>query len=210
MQNTYLCHHGTPKMRWYHRRYQNYDGTYTEEGKARRRKGDGNSIYISKKVRATDVSSDDSDEVPARRRKYDDPNSLDDKELQRRVNRAQNVQQYNRLYKENDDGVDLNEFSNSLNTFGKATSNLSKIEKSRQNTKQKSNPRLDLSDMDDKELQRRIQRELNERQYNNLFNPPEPVKVSKGRETLSNILEVVGPLAATTASVISIYNMIKK
>ena len=34
-----LAHHGIKDMHWGERRYQNYDGTYTEEGKERRRKG---------------------------------------------------------------------------------------------------------------------------------------------------------------------------
>ena len=33
-----LSHYGTKNMHWHERRYQNYDGTWTEEGKARRRK----------------------------------------------------------------------------------------------------------------------------------------------------------------------------
>jgi len=46
MSNYYLTkedclkHYGTPGMKWYHRLYQNADGTYTELGKARRRLGD--------------------------------------------------------------------------------------------------------------------------------------------------------------------------
>ncbi len=33
----FLIHSGIKDQKWYHRRYQNYDGTYTEEGKARKR-----------------------------------------------------------------------------------------------------------------------------------------------------------------------------
>lgn len=33
----YIAHDGTAGMKWYNRRYQNADGTWTEEGKARRR-----------------------------------------------------------------------------------------------------------------------------------------------------------------------------
>lgn len=39
MQYTYLCHHGVKGQKWGQRRYQNEDGTLTEEGKARY--GDG-------------------------------------------------------------------------------------------------------------------------------------------------------------------------
>lgn len=40
MEKNELTHWGIPKMKWGVRRYQNEDGTYTEEGKARRRKDD--------------------------------------------------------------------------------------------------------------------------------------------------------------------------
>lgn len=39
--NDVIAHYGTKGQKWGLRRYQNTDGTYTEEGKARRRKGDG-------------------------------------------------------------------------------------------------------------------------------------------------------------------------
>ena len=37
----YLAHFGIPGMKWGQRRFQNEDGTYTEEGKRRRRIGEG-------------------------------------------------------------------------------------------------------------------------------------------------------------------------
>lgn len=38
MSEKYIMHYGIPKMKWGVRRFQNADGTYTEEGKKRRRK----------------------------------------------------------------------------------------------------------------------------------------------------------------------------
>lgn len=38
MTTQYICHHGIPRQEWGKRRYQNYDGTLTEEGKLRYRK----------------------------------------------------------------------------------------------------------------------------------------------------------------------------
>lgn len=36
----YLAHHGVKGMRWGVRRYQNYDGSYTQKGLERYRKAD--------------------------------------------------------------------------------------------------------------------------------------------------------------------------
>jgi hypothetical protein len=38
MSEKYIMHYGIPKQKWGIRRFQNADGTYTEEGKRRRRK----------------------------------------------------------------------------------------------------------------------------------------------------------------------------
>ena len=38
MENDYLYHHGIKGQKWGVRRYQNYDGTYTQKGLARRQK----------------------------------------------------------------------------------------------------------------------------------------------------------------------------
>lgn len=38
LTDEYLAHHGIKGQKWYHRRYQNYDGSYTEAGKKRYRK----------------------------------------------------------------------------------------------------------------------------------------------------------------------------
>lgn len=35
MDNNYLAHYGIPRQEWYHRRFQNYDGSLTPEGRIR-------------------------------------------------------------------------------------------------------------------------------------------------------------------------------
>ena len=64
--------------------------------------------------------------------------------------------------------------------------------------------RMDLSNMTDKEMRDRINRELLERQYNNLFAEPNEPKISKGREYVKNSLEVAGGVLAVTSSALSI------
>lgn len=72
--------------------------------------------------------------------------------------------------------------------------------------KSRSNTRLDLSKMSDKELRDQINRELLERQYNDVFNPP---KVNKGRETASRILETTGDVLVVAGSAVGLALSIK-
>lgn len=67
--------------------------------------------------------------------------------------------------------------------------------------------RMDLSKMSDKEMRDQINRELLERQYNDVFNP---VKVSKGRETAGKALEVAGNVLAVGSSALAIALAIKE
>lgn len=64
--------------------------------------------------------------------------------------------------------------------------------------------RMDLSNMTEKEMRDRINRELLERQYNNLFAPQSEPKISKGRECVKQALEIGGGVLAVTSSALSI------
>lgn len=66
---------------------------------------------------------------------------------------------------------------------------------------------LDLSNMSDKELRDQINRAFLEKQYNDMFNPPQ---VSKGREYASEILETTGSVLAITGSALTIALSIRK
>lgn len=50
-----LYHYGTPRMKWGVRRYQNEDGTLTEAGKARYRKGFGERVKKLKNLQAKEA-----------------------------------------------------------------------------------------------------------------------------------------------------------
>lgn len=67
--------------------------------------------------------------------------------------------------------------------------------------------KLDLSSMSDKELREKINRELMERQYNDLYNPK---TVSKGREVTTAVLNAVGTGLTLTASSLGIALAIKE
>lgn len=85
------------------------------------------------------------------------------------------------------------------------------LKKLEQTTTPKSTPKkLDLSEMTDKELRDRINRELLEQQYNKLFADTSPQQVSKGRAILQDTLDVAGSVLAITGSVLSIALAIKK
>lgn len=67
--------------------------------------------------------------------------------------------------------------------------------------------RMDLSNMSDKEMREKINRELLERQYNDVFNPK---KVSKGKERVDRTLEVAGTVLGVTSSALGIALAIKE
>lgn len=67
-------------------------------------------------------------------------------------------------------------------------------------------PKMDLSNMTDKEMRDQINRAILERQYNDTFAPQ---KVSKGREFASNALEIAGSTLAITSSALGIALAIK-
>ena len=67
-------------------------------------------------------------------------------------------------------------------------------------------PKMDLSNMTDKEMRDQINRAILERQYNDMFAPQ---KVSKGREFVSDALEIAGSTLAITSSALAIASAIK-
>lgn len=68
--------------------------------------------------------------------------------------------------------------------------------------------RLDVSNMSDKELREKINRELLERQYSDIFG--EENKVSRGREYVRNALEVAGNALVVGSSALGIILAIKE
>ena len=71
----------------------------------------------------------------------------------------------------------------------------------------KQKPRMDLSSMSDQEMRNRINRELLERQYNDMFAPE---KVSKGKSYALKTLDVAGTVLGIGSSALGIALAIKE
>ena len=69
------------------------------------------------------------------------------------------------------------------------------------NRSKNNRPKMDLSNMTDKEMRDQINRAILERQYNDMFAPQ---KVSKGREFASNVLDIAGSALAVTSSALGV------
>ena len=70
--------------------------------------------------------------------------------------------------------------------------------------------RMDLSKMTDQELKQSINRELLERQYNDLFGKTENAEISKGRKYTKAILNAAGTVLAFGSSALNIALAIKE
>lgn len=193
-----LYHYGTKGMKWGVRRYQNQDGSLTNAGKKRYR--DARDEFDRKR--------------DAKRR---------EKEQSKSANKAQDTELAKRLMREELKDAKLKNEYNKLTTGpDKINSTLQKSKNVADDAAQLANKlknvtdksiknqpktRMDLSGMSDKELRDRINRELLERQYNDVFNPP---TVSKGKETASKVFEVAGDIIVVAGSAAGLALSIRK
>lgn len=117
MEKNYLIHYGIPGMKWFIRRYQNEDGSYTDLGKQRRRQADsafkpGKEGKPSKAEKITNSSSNIIQNIrqirevkdnSARNRKIQKKiEKMTDDELRKKVNRQQLERQYRDLLSNRD------------------------------------------------------------------------------------------------------------
>ena len=181
-QNKELYHHGTKGMKWGVRRYRNKDGSLTEAGEKRyardaREQGYGNYDEKTGIYYKTTKKS-------GRTELASDPSRYSNEDL----TRSKKLVESTRLF---DDNLRIAN-QTLLNQSAK---------------RHRENNRLDLSEMTDQELRAKINRELVELQYNDVFNPPQ---VSKGREFATSLIETVGPLLGVTSSALGIALAIKE
>ena len=94
---------------------------------------------------------------------------------------------------------DITNTKNVVDSSKTMVEDLKKFERAT-NIKKKKQP-LDLSNMTDDELRKKINRELLERQYNQVFNDED---VSRGHEFISQIFDIGGSVLGVTASALGI------
>ena len=172
-----LYHHGVKGMKWGVRRFQNKDGSMTDIGKKR----------YARDAREKEFNK--YDESSGKYYKQSKKNGRSDLEFDANRYAKEDAERSKRL-------VDS---SRNLSNDLKRT-----VDTSNRNRKV---PKMDLSNMTDQEMRSQINREILERQYNDMFNPQ---KESKGREYASRTLETAGNVLAVTSSALGIALAIKE
>lgn len=102
---------------------------------------------------------------------------------------------------------DLTRSRNVVNESRNLVSNLDNLNRTTTHHKTK---KTDLSGMTDKEMRDKINRELLERQYNQLFNDVDNSKVNTGRQVVNDTLSVVGGVLGVAASSLGIALAVKE
>lgn len=167
-----LYHAGVKGMKWGVRRYQNKDGSLTNAGKRR----------YARDAREKGYNKEDEDGTYYKNagKKGGRKETLDvdaDRYVTEDMQRSKRV----------------------VDDAGQLSGKLKQMtDKSIKNTPK---TRMDLSDMSDQDLRNRINRELLERQYNDVFNPPQ---VSKGKETASKVFETAGDVLVTAGAAVGL------
>ena len=137
-------------------------------------------------------------EERAKRKKAKD---MSDQELQDAVKRKTLENTYNKLYPS---PSELEVVKKSVDS----TRDLAKEAKKFVPEKPKGRERMDLSNMTDQELRTKINREILEKQYSDLFGPP--IKEPKGREFVRETLEIGGSVLAVASTALGIALAVQK
>lgn len=104
-----------------------------------------------------------------------------------------------------EDITNARDVANDASTAANKLKNLNDTASRRSLEKRKS--QINLDKMSDKEMRDKINRELLERQYRDVFTPK---NTSKGKEYLDTVLDYAGPILGVTASALSIALSIRK
>lgn len=194
--NKELQHHGIKGMRWGVRRYQNKDGSLTDEG---RRRASGEQSVNSSSNKSKESAKVKSGKTCKK--------SMSDEEMAAEVKRMNLQKQYNKLLKEQEKPSSLESTKKVVDSTAVLVNQAKSINQKMLNDSQKK-VKMDLSSMSDQQLRERINRANLERQYNDLFGK-EAYTVSKGRERVTTALEVGGGVLAAGSSALAIALAVK-
>lgn len=140
-----------------------------------------------------------------KKRTKEKTNPMSDDELIAKVKRLSLEKQYKNLRRETSKPSKMEKTKKVVDT----TSNLiNEAKKLNRETNSQQKTKLDLSNMTDQQLRDRINRTNLEKQYNDMFAPPETV--SKGKQYVSDILDVGGSVLAIGGSALGIALAIKE
>lgn len=147
----------------------------------------------------------DGTRTAAGKRRQAKTRDMSDDELTSKVKRMNLEKQYEKLSKERSK-------PSKLESTKKAVDSTSSLVGQAKNLNRELAPqskvKLDLSKMSDQQLRDRINRANLERQYNDMFAPP--ATVSKGRQYVTNALEVGGTVLVAGSSALGIALAIKE
>lgn len=200
-------HHGTALMKWGDRNYQNADGTWTEEGKARRRAqyayekggskytvyGDGGATIFSKKKSYTPPKSDVFTNIKGDK-------SSDDKGDSKKKDSSGGAK---------NNSVNAVDMLRTADQIGKEAGNIAKntaeiIDVIATVNGKKQAVQLDLSSISNEEMQKVITRATLEKRYREIMTPPKPDNSQK----VKDFITVVGGITGIGLSVATIIGKI--
>lgn len=103
--------------------------------------------------------------------------------------------------------ADLKKAKKLASESSEMSNKLKKLNEDASKISDKSKPKMDLSNMSDKQMRDEINRAMLEKQYNDLFAPQ---KVNKGREHVNDTLTIVGDVLTVTSTALSIAVLIRE
>ena len=198
-----LYHYGILGMKWGIRRYQNEDGSLTAAGKKRYENDDGSLNDKGKEFYRQADSYRRSQQKAGSGSSKASETTLAQEEMAKVIRSKKLKEEYDKVTGADKDS--LKDAEKAAHEAAKGIQTLANLEK--QTRPKPTREKLDLSSMSDDDMRKKINRELLERQYNDMF---APVKVNKGREYLGGALAVAGGVATTAATALSIAVSIKK
>lgn len=194
MANTYLAHYGVKGQKWGVRRYQNEDGTLTEEGKKR--------------------YSDTSDKAKQEKKQDDCIKTLKKENERNKVINAYN-EKISKQKKEEADATEK-DYNNSIEMLRQGrniTSDLSVIARDPKKGSSRFNPKEtqfkipgSYSNLSDEELRKVVNRMQLERQYGDLSGDTKYYLT--GREKTREYLQTIGAMLGIGVSALTIYKLI--